>query len=49
MKVLYLMMGSLVATAHGFLTPSSPSAVTPLRMGIFDTIMKAFGNEEVSE
>jgi hypothetical protein len=47
--------GWLLLLAHGFVVPSTSSckesirytAMSPLQMGIFDSLQKAFSNEEV--
>uniref|UniRef100_A0A7S3LEE1 Peptidyl-prolyl cis-trans isomerase n=1 Tax=Amphora coffeiformis TaxID=265554 RepID=A0A7S3LEE1_9STRA len=49
-KVVAALCFSWIFAAHGFLAPFLPrrSLVEPLQMGIFDSIMKAFDNEEYS-
>jgi len=49
MKVFAALWFSWIFGAHGLLAPCSPrkSLAQPLQMGIFDSIMKAFDNEEV--
>ena len=49
MRTVIGLLVTLLVVASGFMTPlSTRQGLQPLQMGLFDSLQKAFANEEVS-